>query len=103
MKRENCSTRNHISVNSEPRGYVGADPVGVLYVIRGCKVGVTAWVIALLLGGSIFGIRAAMGVVAIFAILFSAVFLWRWLRRGHSVRCSVIGGIAANVRILDYI
>lgn len=100
LNQGNCATRNHIEVGDNRKLPIGGEEVSFTRVVRGSLFGATVWVAVFSFLGFLFSWLATVIAIAIFSIIFGAVFLYR-IMKGHTLRCGLLGALAAPLRLVD--
>jgi hypothetical protein len=100
LNQENCATRNHIEVGDNRKLPTGRKEVSFSGVARGSLFGVAVWVTVSASLGFLFSWVATVIAIAVFSIIFSATFIYR-IVKGHTLRCGLLGALAAPLRLVD--
>lgn len=102
MNRDHCATRNHIEVDRSRDLPPRPTPLSTYKVLRGCRIGLAAW-LAVTIAASVFlGPLGGLSVAALFLCFFIAFFLFR-KTKGHTVKCSLLGALSGSLRVVDMV
>jgi hypothetical protein len=71
-------------------------------VIRGCLFGIAVWILATVLLGVLLYWPSVVVLLLLFLIIFGMVLIYR-IGKGHTMRCSALGALAAPFRLVDLI
>ncbi|MFJ9106451.1 hypothetical protein [Streptomyces sp. NPDC102283] len=100
MKREFCATRNHIRFDNYKAVPDRPEVVGIMVVLKGCRYSLVVWLAVASIAYFVVGWKVAAFLLAGFLVLFLVAFGVR-LFRGHTVRCSLLGGVSSSLRVVN--
>jgi len=102
MNRRFCATRNHIDFDNYRVVPDRPQPVGLLTVLKGCRYSLVIWLGAAGVLWVVGGWLVALAITSFFVVLCFSVSAAR-LAGGHTVKCSLLGGVASSLRVVSLI
>jgi hypothetical protein len=100
MDKKYCATRNHIELGDSKKLPDRGQQISLAITLRGCLFGLSVWVAFACLMGVLLSAAAAAFVGSLFFTVFGIVCVFR-LVQGHTVRCGLLGALAATLRLVD--